>query len=508
MDSNTMTSTSANLPSSTIASNTSPLAGLMQVLAAQSDSGPRAATTDFSSLLSPGASRSPRAALPNQALSHAAIASQPGLLAAFQAVAVEPVVPIEKVGTAEPLRAALETSAALLISLVQALPVEEAAPLAGAPTVEVTVVIPGEPEFTVSVPRTLNPAAADALTHGATRIAGHEASGNPKNAPQGDVTRAVQTLTALAGGLRPPKVERGAESASAGVVPGAIEAEIALPAGGSIRLAIKPAGTSEADPKTGSAESGAEIALSKDDGGKVPNSTVASLKKSFLSIVDKQLRGEGRGSGIAAAKFGANMPEQAPTTLPQTFGAVKAAEMAGGLATGVSGVPVESAELSESLPSGARRAVDTALNLMEIQAGQRGRDLSTVSVRMKFAGEDLAIRVEMRGGEVRTSFLTASPDLRAAISREWQAASTEWPLHLLRFNEPEFSNGDRNLADRGASEQHNRDNDAAREQAQARREAGIAHATQNRAPSDAPSILPAAVADVIAPGSLHLSTFA
>jgi len=519
-----MTSSSANLPSSKIASAASPLAGLMQTLAASPDSGPRAATTNFDSLLAPGAARAPRAvlatgaqaaALPAQALNNAAAASQPGLLAAMQPIAVcdelcevEAPVGVETVEGAEPLRAALETTAAMLIPLVQSLLVEEVAPVGEAASAEVTVEIPGEPEFTVTVPRTLNPVAAEALTQNAARIAGREPRENPNAAPQSHGTRAVQTLTAIAAGLQPPAVDEAVDAQPAENTAGTIEAEIALPTGGTVRLAIKPAGATAHGAKIDLAGAEAEIAPDSSTRGEARNETADSLKKTFLSIVDKQLSGEGRGAGITAAKSGANMPDQAQPSLPSTFGTAKASELAVGLMEPTGGLLADKAETTDPVQSVARRAVDTAVNLMEIQAGLRGRNLSTVSVRMKLAGEDLAIRVRLRDGEVHTSFQTASADLRAAISREWQVAASESPQRILRFHEPEFSNVDRNLADRGASEQHSRDGNAAREQAQLRREAGIVSGLANRAPVAAPSILPAAVAEILAPGSLHLSTFA
>jgi hypothetical protein len=310
----------------------------------------------------------------------------------------------------------------------------------------------------------------------------------------------VQTLTALAAGLQPPKVGQDAQAP-------AVEAEIELPSGGTIRLAIKPAGALAQGAKNDLAQAEAEIAPDSNGGGEARNATAASLKKTFLSIVDKQLSSEGRGAGITAAKSGADMPEKAQPSLPSTFGTAKASELAVGSMAPAGELLADKAETSDPVQSVARRAVDTAVNLMEIQAGQRGRNLSTVSVRMKLAGEDLAIRVRLRDGEVHTRFQTASADLRAAISREWQVATAESPQRILRFHEPEFSNVDRNLADRGASEQHGRDGHAAREQAQLRREAGILSGLQNRAPV-APSILPAAIAEILAPGSLHLSTFA
>ena len=67
-------------------------------------------------------------------------------------------------------------------------------------------------------------------------------------------------------------------------------------------------------------------------------------------------------------------------------------------------------------------------------------------MRLKFGGEDLSVRVELRGGAVHTDFRTDSPELRAALNREWQAVARQSPDQLRQFVEPVFSpsssNGD------------------------------------------------------------------
>ncbi|HUG11278.1 MAG TPA: hypothetical protein VMM36_09705 [Opitutaceae bacterium] len=520
--------TSSNLAPSAAGAATGSLVDLMQAFAGWPGSGPRAATDNFDSLLAPGAERAPRAvlasaaqsaALPEQALDNAAATSRVGIWSAMQPVdagdELAEVEAIEPVQTGEPLRSELETTATMLLAIIQALPAGEPTRVADATAAEstegtsVSIEIPGEPEFTVTVPRARQAAAVEALGAAVARISDRESEANAHAAPQSRGARALETLTALGAGQVPPKqVQPPAENEVPSPPASPVEAEIQLPAGGTIRLWIKPAEGVEPREKASLAIPGAEIALSRPDEAAPTNATAGFLKKTFLSVVDKQLTRADRRAGITAAKSGDNMPDQASPSLPSKVGAMKAPESVVGLVAGATGIVAEKAtEAADPVQSVARRAVDTAVNLMEIQAGQRGRNLSTVSVRMKLAGEDLAIRVELRDGEVHTSFRTASSDLRAAIGKEWQTAAAESPQRILRFHEPEFSNLDRNLADRGASDHSGREGNPAREQAHARREAGIERGLQHRTAA-APSIVTSAIPDVVAPGSQHLSTFA
>jgi hypothetical protein len=68
----------------------------------------------------------------------------------------------------------------------------------------------------------------------------------------------------------------------------------------------------------------------------------------------------------------------------------------------------------------AHRAVESALAVAEQLAPGEQR-----FVRLQFTvgGEDLAVRVELRGDKVHTTFRTDSPELCTALAREWQAVS-------------------------------------------------------------------------------------
>jgi hypothetical protein len=87
----------------------------------------------------------------------------------------------------------------------------------------------------------------------------------------------------------------------------------------------------------------------------------------------------------------------------------------------------------------AERAVATVTGLADAQFSASMQKAGSVQLRLKFGGEDLSVRVELRDGAVHTDFRTDSPALREAISREWQAVAAASPGNLQRFLDPVFS---------------------------------------------------------------------
>ena len=90
---------------------------------------------------------------------------------------------------------------------------------------------------------------------------------------------------------------------------------------------------------------------------------------------------------------------------------------------------------STPAPVLAHRAVETILNVVEAQRSGSA-NASSVNLHFKFGGDDLAVRVQMRGGEVLTQFLTDSADLRRAITSEWQKMAGQGGVAGLRLLEP------------------------------------------------------------------------
>lgn len=80
------------------------------------------------------------------------------------------------------------------------------------------------------------------------------------------------------------------------------------------------------------------------------------------------------------------------------------------------------AGLETAVVTHAGEAVEVARAAALLTSAGEGR---TVDLQFSVAGAELAIRVEWRDGEIRTTFRTDSVDLRAALGREWQAMSSE-----------------------------------------------------------------------------------
>lgn len=152
---------------------------------------------------------------------------------------------------------------------------------------------------------------------------------------------------------------------------------------------------------------------------KAPIEEIGSRKKSFLAAGDEVVATHGRAIGIDGAKAGANMPVtsfNAPPTHPNSDYAMTAVSSTTAAVAGAE--PVH--ETSDSFSS-AHEAVEVVLHAVEHVAS---RAQKSVQLSFSVAGEELAVRVEMRADEVRTTFRTDSAELRAALAQEWLQVST------------------------------------------------------------------------------------
>lgn len=150
--------------------------------------------------------------------------------------------------------------------------------------------------------------------------------------------------------------------------------------------------------------------------------------KSFLSAESQDLVKSSRGLGIDVAKPMAAMPATAlhvPPTHSVSEYAVHAAAPAAAVAEVAAVV-----ETTESF-STAHEAVEVVLHAVEHVAA---REQNSVQLKFSVAGEELAVRVELRADEVRTTFRTDSAELRAALTHEWQqvagTASVDRPVRI------------------------------------------------------------------------------
>lgn len=155
------------------------------------------------------------------------------------------------------------------------------------------------------------------------------------------------------------------------------------------------------------------------------NGRESTAEKNFLTIGTKAVTTDSAQAGISVADSRAAMPA-APHHLPPVAPA----------ATPVTPTDagVERQGTGESL---ARRAVDTVVEIVHAQVVARMQPAPSVQLRFKVGHEDLAVRVQLRDGEVHTEFRTDNAELRAAVTQEWRAVTAK-PEAALRFLDPVF----------------------------------------------------------------------
>jgi len=173
----------------------------------------------------------------------------------------------------------------------------------------------------------------------------------------------------------------------------------------------------------------------------VASSGEGFTKKSFLKQ-DGEAVADGRPPvGIAVAETVGNMlfrSRSLPNDVPGPAAAVaRGADSAFAPALAPESAPAAAMPLPSATVALAGRAVGTVVNIVETQAASRMQPVPSVQLHFQFGGEDLAVRVELRGGEVRTEFRTDSGPLRAALAEEWRAVATA-PAAGLRLLEPAF----------------------------------------------------------------------
>ena len=142
-------------------------------------------------------------------------------------------------------------------------------------------------------------------------------------------------------------------------------------------------------------------------------------KKSFLSSGEELFTSRTKilGTDVARPVINMSAPHfNAPTTHPKSDYMMTAVNAAPSEVAGVATV-----EEPHGTFSTAHEAVEVVLHAVEHVASRAQR---SVQLSFSVGGEELAVRVEMRSDEVRTTFRTDSAELRAALAQEWQQVST------------------------------------------------------------------------------------
>ena len=191
--------------------------------------------------------------------------------------------------------------------------------------------------------------------------------------------------------------------------------------------------------------------------------------KKVLSISEQQLAENMPGDGTTAANGRVTMNpisslvSDAPAQRPGLESKLAAA--------------VSLPSTAEAVGLGAPRVISTVLEVVEAQEASKLRPVPAVHLRMQVAGEMVGIKVELRDNTVQTHFTSMSPELREALTREWQAARTGTSGGAPRLLDPVFNAN----PDRGGSAADGQD--AASQQQQQARAWGLPW--QQSAPSPA-----------------------
>lgn len=143
-----------------------------------------------------------------------------------------------------------------------------------------------------------------------------------------------------------------------------------------------------------------------------------SANISFLSADNESVETDGGAVGIDVAKPNALMPA---LSSPATFAALAPVVVS---VQDVASLPVQAAaEISASAAvSNAEQAVEVVLRAVDTAAD---REQKIVKLEFSVGDADLSVHVELAANEVRTTFRTESPELRAALAQEWGAVSID-----------------------------------------------------------------------------------
>ena len=190
------------------------------------------------------------------------------------------------------------------------------------------------------------------------------------------------------------------------------------------------------NPNDGSTGRGAKFAAVDPQGGAGGMTGENGIQKKTLDTYLQQDASYDGGIGIGSANAPTAMPAATADHPSQTLGV----DLSGSLQVPVAGgVQVPGATHGQPLAARAAQAVETVVSLVDAQVSRSQGSASAVRLNFNFNGNDLAVRIEMTNGVVRTQFRTDSPELRGAIASEWQAASPALQGRDLVFSAPSFS---------------------------------------------------------------------
>ncbi len=164
-----------------------------------------------------------------------------------------------------------------------------------------------------------------------------------------------------------------------------------------------------------------------------PASAAKAADKKILSTDGKQVADADPSVGIAVAKIAPAMSTSAQTDRQPN--ALMAAVPVATVAASSNAGPGDT-QGAVSQQGVAQRAVDAALSAAEtVSSGAH----QAVNMQFSVGNADLSLRVELRNGEIHTTFRTDSADLRLDLAHEWQSSNPGSGNGSLRLAEPVFT---------------------------------------------------------------------
>jgi len=158
--------------------------------------------------------------------------------------------------------------------------------------------------------------------------------------------------------------------------------------------------------------------------------------KTFLSTQGKEVADVDASFGTAVANPQSAMVSFSNGTQPYTT-----SDQSGGVVSAMSAAreSTEQTALPSEAVSSAQEAVDTVLDATD---RMQSRDQRSVNLDFTVGDAKLAVRVELQGGEVRTTFRTESPELRVALAHEWEAVAGGNEERAFRLAPPTITGTD------------------------------------------------------------------
>lgn len=147
----------------------------------------------------------------------------------------------------------------------------------------------------------------------------------------------------------------------------------------------------------------------------------AGRQKSFVTASEEELTSERKELGISVAKPTPPMfTRSLPAPPPHPASEYAAAGIAATTGVGEVQLAASTGEFGTLEVNRAHEAVEAVLQAVEHVAS---REQTAVQLKFAVGDTELSVSVELHANEVRATFRTDSPELRAALNSEWQTAT-------------------------------------------------------------------------------------